>query len=68
MDGFSPRRLSSHVQELGSDAYEGRGVNTPAETKTVNYIIDQFRSAGLEPRGEVVCGNPRGSHDEPQLQ
>ena len=32
MDGFSPRRLSSHVQELGSDAYEGRGVNTPAET------------------------------------
>ena len=35
---------------------EGRGVNTPAETKTVNYIIDQFRSAGLEPGGDLVNG------------
>ena len=51
MDGFSPERLSSHVQELGSDAYEGRGPNTRAETKTVNYIVDQFRSAGLDPGG-----------------
>ena len=68
MDGFSPRRLSSHVQELGSDAYEGRGVNTPAETKTVNYIIDQFRSAGLEPGGDVVGGKRRWTQDVPLLQ
>ena len=60
MDGFSPRRLSSHVQELGSDAYEGRGVNTPAETKTVNYIIDQFRSAGVETRRALDWGERPG--------
>ena len=68
MDGFSPRRLSSHVQELGSDAYEGRGVNTPAETKTVNYIIDQFRSAGLEPGGDLVGGKRKWTQDVPLLQ
>ena len=68
MDGFSPRRLSSHVQELGSDAYEGRGANTPAETTPVNYIIDQFRSAGLEPGGDVVGGKRRWTQDVPLLQ
>lgn len=68
MDGFSPRRLSTHVQELGSDAYEGRGVNTPAEVKTINYIIDQFRSAGLQPGGDLVDGKRRWTQDVPLLQ
>ena len=50
MGGFDPQRLAQHTKVLGSDAFEGRGVNTPAETKTVNYIIDQFRSAGTAAR------------------
>jgi Zn-dependent M28 family amino/carboxypeptidase len=65
---FSPARLSEHVKTLGSDAYEGRGVNTPAETKTVNYIIDQFRSAGLEPGGDVVDGRRTWTQAVPLLQ
>jgi Zn-dependent M28 family amino/carboxypeptidase len=68
MDGFSPERLSSHVRELGSDAYEGRGPNTPAETKTVNYVIDQFRSAGLEPGGDVVDGRRTWTQAVPLLK
>ncbi|MFL6772926.1 MAG: M28 family peptidase, partial [Sphingomicrobium sp.] len=68
MGGFSPQRLSTHVQTLGSDAYEGRGVNTPAETKTVNYIIDQFRSAGLQPGGDLVNGQRKWTQDVPLLQ
>src|SRR5947199_218320 len=35
MDGFSPQRLSAHVQTLGSDAFEGRGVNTRAKVLVV---------------------------------
>jgi len=68
MSGFDPQRLAQHTKVLGSDAYEGRGVNTPAETKTVNYIIDQFRSAGLEPGGDVVNGKRRWTQDVPLLQ
>jgi len=68
MGGFSPQRLASHIQVIGSDAYEGRGVNTPAETKTVNYIVDQFRSAGLQPGGDVVNGRRRWTQAVPLLQ
>jgi Zn-dependent M28 family amino/carboxypeptidase len=68
MDGFSPQRLSEHVKTLGSDAYEGRGVNTPAETKTVNYIVDQFRSAGLQPGGDLVDGKRTWTQVVPLLQ
>ena len=66
--GFSPQRLSSHVQTLGSDAFEGRGPNTPAETKTVNYIVDQFRSAGLQPGGDVVDGKRTWTQAVPLLK
>jgi Zn-dependent M28 family amino/carboxypeptidase len=68
MGGFSPERLSSHVQTLGSDAYEGRGPNTPAETRTVNYIVDQFRSAGLQPGGDVVDGKRTWTQAVPLLK
>jgi Zn-dependent M28 family amino/carboxypeptidase len=51
---FDPARLSHHIQIISSDAYEGRGVDTPAERKTIGYIVDQFRSAGLEPGGDYV--------------
>ncbi|MEO7635105.1 MAG: M28 family metallopeptidase [Sphingomicrobium sp.] len=66
--GFSPERLRAHVQTLGSDAFEGRGVNTPAEQKTVAYITDQFRSAGLQPGGDMVDGQRRWTQTVPLLQ
>jgi Zn-dependent M28 family amino/carboxypeptidase len=65
---FSPYRLSEIDKTISADDYQGRGVNTPAETKTVNYIIDQFRSAGLQPGGDVVGGNRRWTQDVPLLQ
>lgn len=68
MGGFSPQRLSAHVRTLGSDAYEGRGVNTPAETRTVNYIVGQFRAAGLQPGGDLVNGQRSWTQDVPLLQ
>ena len=49
---FSPYRLGEIDKTISADDFQGRGVNTPAETKTVNYIVDQFRSAGLQPGGD----------------
>ena len=68
MDGFSPQRLAEVDKTISGDDFQGRGVNTPAETKTVNYIIDQFRSAGLQPGGDLVNGTRKWTQDVPLLQ
>jgi Zn-dependent M28 family amino/carboxypeptidase len=68
LGGFSTYRLSEIDRTISADDFEGRGVNTRAETKTVNYIIDGFRSAGLEPGGEVVSGKRLWTQDVPLLQ
>jgi len=41
--------LKTVTQTLSSDAYEGRAPATPAEDKTVAYIIERFTAAGLKP-------------------
>ena len=37
------------TKELSSDAFEGRAPTTPAEEKTLAYIVERFEKAGLEP-------------------
>jgi len=49
---IDPLRMSNMVRTLASDDYEGRAPGTAGETKTVAYISEQFRLAGLEPAGE----------------
>ncbi|MFZ5971452.1 MAG: M20/M25/M40 family metallo-hydrolase [Bacteroidota bacterium] len=44
--------IKKHVQELASDAYEGRGTGTAGEKKANDYIEAQFKKMGLEPKGE----------------
>ena len=68
MGGFSPYRLSQIDKTISADDFQGRGVNTPAETKTVNYIIDQLRSAGLQPGGDLAGGQRKWTQDVPLLQ
>jgi len=48
-------RLAQHVRTLASDEFQGRGPATPGEEKTVAYIAEQMRAAGLQP------GGPNGS-------
>src|SRR3546814_2475777 len=48
---FDVPRVSQDVKTLSSDAYEGRGHATRAETKTIAYIISQMKAAGLQPGG-----------------
>ena len=47
-----PERLSGIVQVLASDAFEGRSPGGTSEAKTVAYLIEQFKTLGLEPGGE----------------
>ncbi|MGI8931554.1 MAG: peptidase M20, partial [Sphingomicrobium sp.] len=65
---FDPARLSRHVQILGSDAYEGRAPATRGETKTVAYLIEQFRTAGLQPGGDVKDGKRQWTQAVPLLK
>ena len=62
---FDPQRLSQHVKVVASDAFEGRGPNTPGEVKTVAYLIEQFKAAGLKPGGELVKGKRGWTQDVP---
>jgi len=47
----NPARLNEYTRVLASDEFEGRGVATPGEQKTVDYVVAQFRALGLEPGG-----------------
>src|SRR4051794_31306557 len=64
---FSPQRLSDIDKTLGSDAFEGRGPATRAETKTIDYIADQFKAAGLKPAGDMVNGQRSWFQNVPLL-
>ena len=48
-------RMRAHIARLASDEFGGRGTGTEGERKTVAYITEQFRAAGL------VGGMPDGS-------
>src|SRR6187431_3239726 len=45
-------RLTAHIKEVSSDAYQGRGPGTPAEQKVVDYLSKQLAAAGVQPGGD----------------
>jgi len=49
---IDPLRMSNMIRTLASDEYQGRAPGTAGEAKTIAYIAEQFRLAGLEPAGE----------------
>ncbi len=49
--GIDAKALSEHVRVLASDAFEGRAPATPGEDRTVAYVSEEFRKAGLAPGG-----------------
>src|SRR3954454_8544692 len=46
------QRMSDITRRLASDEFQGRAPGTPGEDKTIPYLIEQFKAAGLEPAGE----------------
>ena len=54
-DAINAESLMERIKLLSSDAFEGRAPGSAGEEKTVEYLIESFRSFGLAP------GNPDGT-------
>lgn len=52
-DTLSPlaQRLREHVKYLASEQLEGRGTGSEGNRKAAEYIMNQFKKAGLKPLG-----------------
>ncbi|WP_156679650.1 M28 family metallopeptidase [Sphingomonas profundi] len=46
---ISVETLKTVTRTLSDDSFEGRAPATPAEEKTVGYIVERFKAAGLRP-------------------
>ncbi|MBO9617759.1 MAG: M28 family peptidase [Niabella sp.] len=46
---FSADSLVQHIKVLASDSFQGRKPFTEGEVRTIAYLQDQFKAAGLEP-------------------
>ncbi|WP_309645590.1 M28 family metallopeptidase [Phenylobacterium sp.] len=62
---LDPGKIAGHVKVLASDAFEGRGPATEGEKKTVAYIAEQYRAAGLQPGGDLKDGKRAWTQDVP---
>jgi Zn-dependent M28 family amino/carboxypeptidase len=49
LESISAEGLSKNTQILASDDFEGRGLASEGETKTIEFLRDEFRKIGLEP-------------------
>jgi len=47
--GIKERDIREHIAILASDDFEGRNPGTAGEEKTVNYIANRWKDAGLQP-------------------
>ena len=56
LNSISGDRMLADIRTLSSDEFEGRGPGSKGEDLTIQYLQNQFRSAGLEP------GNPDGTY------
>lgn len=57
--GFDAQRLSDHIRTLSDDSFEGRGIATPAEAKTVDYLSKAYGEAGFAPGGDLQADGSR---------
>src|SRR5262245_30013724 len=55
MPAINTDAVLADIRKLASDEFGGRGPGSPGEELTVNYLVEQFKAAGLEP------GNPDGT-------
>ena len=46
---FNRDSLARHIIVLASDSFQGRKPFSLGETRTLDYLANQFRSLGLEP-------------------
>jgi len=65
---IDPAKLSNHVKILSADDFEGRGPATAGERKTVAYLTEQLKAAGLQPGGDLKNGVRAWTQDVPLAQ
>jgi Zn-dependent M28 family amino/carboxypeptidase len=65
---ISAQRLSDVDKYISTDAFEGRGPATRAETKTIDYIAAQYKAIGLQPAGDTVNGKRSYFQNVPLLK
>ena len=65
---ISAQRLSDVDKFISTDAFEGRGPATRAETKTIDYIAAQYKAIGLQPAGDTVNGQRSYFQNVPLLR
>ena len=65
---FDPQALSTIVKTLSSDEFAGRGPSTEGETRTVEYLIGQFKDAGVQPGGDLENGQRTWIQSVPLLR
>ncbi|HZB68958.1 MAG TPA: M28 family metallopeptidase, partial [Sphingomicrobium sp.] len=65
---FDPARLSRHIQVISADSYQGRAPATQGERMTVDYLIREFKAAGLQPGGELIDGKRQWTQRVPLLK
>ncbi|WJG08270.1 M28 family metallopeptidase [Aliiglaciecola sp. LCG003] len=46
---ISTQDLKQHTKVLSSDEFEGRSPTSPGETKTLDYLISNFKALGYQP-------------------
>jgi Zn-dependent M28 family amino/carboxypeptidase len=64
-DPIDAARIARHIEVLASDSFEGRAPASAGEAKTVAYLIEQFRAAGVEPGGDLKNGTRAWTQDVP---
>ncbi|HEX7943207.1 MAG TPA: peptidase M20, partial [Phenylobacterium sp.] len=52
-------RILQDIKVLSSDDFEGRGPATEGEKKTIAYLIQQMKAAGLQPAGDLMKDGKR---------
>lgn len=48
-DNISEQELRQHVKIISSDEYEGRAPTSHGETKTLEYLVENFKTLGYQP-------------------
>ena len=49
---FDPKLIVKHISVLASDSLRGRGTGTEDERNAADYVIAQWKAAGIQPKGE----------------
>jgi Zn-dependent M28 family amino/carboxypeptidase len=60
--------LKTVTETLSSDAFEGRAPTTPGEEKTIAYLVERMKAAGLKPGNPKTANGGGWTQDVPMVE